>query len=99
MQRDFTFLDFVGQATEIARHFRLAPALARRLGIAEFDLEAEARRLCVVSASMTSWERDHADALDASRRRRIAAGAGVSVIRVSEVLWQFEMSRQMMDRA
>jgi hypothetical protein len=45
---------------------------------------------------MTTWERDHAEQLDASRRRRIAAGAGVGIVEVSQFIRQFEMTRQMM---
>jgi signal recognition particle subunit SRP54 len=46
--------------------------------------------------SMTPQERAKPDILKASRKRRIAAGAGVSVQEVNRLLAQFEQARKMM---
>lgn len=46
--------------------------------------------------SMTPRERRHPDLIKASRKRRIAAGAGVSVQEVNRLLKQFEQTREMM---
>lgn len=46
--------------------------------------------------SMTRLERQKPDILKASRKRRIAAGAGVSVQEVNRLLSQFEQARKMM---
>ncbi len=46
--------------------------------------------------SMTKLERQKPDILKASRKRRIAAGAGVSVQEVNRLLSQFEQARKMM---
>ena len=46
--------------------------------------------------SMTPKERANPDLLKASRKRRIAAGAGTSVQEVNKMLKQFEQSQQMM---
>ena len=46
--------------------------------------------------SMTPKERANPDLLKASRKRRIAAGAGVSIQDVNKMLKQFEQSQQMM---
>ncbi len=46
--------------------------------------------------SMTKLERQKPDVLKASRKRRIAAGAGVSVQEVNRLLSQFEQARKMM---
>ena len=46
--------------------------------------------------SMTPQERRHPDMLNASRRRRIAAGAGVTVQDVNALMRQFDQMRQMM---
>lgn len=46
--------------------------------------------------SMTPKERRNPDLIKASRKRRIAAGAGVSVQEVNKLLKQFEQTREMM---
>ncbi|MDC8445966.1 MAG: signal recognition particle protein [Nitrosomonas sp.] len=46
--------------------------------------------------SMTAQERTKPDMLKASRKRRIAAGAGVSVQEVNRLLAQFEQAKKMM---
>ena len=48
--------------------------------------------------SMTPKERHNPDLIKASRKRRIAAGAGVSVQEVNKLLKQFEQTREMMKR-
>ena len=45
---------------------------------------------------MTPQERAKPDLLKASRKRRIAAGAGVSVQEVNQLLNQFEQTQKMM---
>ena len=45
--------------------------------------------------SMTPQERHHPEVLNASRRRRIAAGAGVTVQDVNQLIRQYEQARQM----
>jgi signal recognition particle subunit SRP54 len=46
--------------------------------------------------SMTSFERSHPELIKASRKRRIAAGAGVQVMHVNQLLNQFEQTQKMM---
>ena len=46
--------------------------------------------------SMTLRERRRPDILNASRRKRIAAGAGVTVQDVNQLMRQFEQMRKMM---
>ena len=48
--------------------------------------------------SMTPFERRNPDIIKASRKRRIAAGAGVSVQEVNRVLKQFEQTRDVMKK-
>ncbi len=45
--------------------------------------------------SMTPQERHHPEVLNASRRRRIAAGAGVTVQDVNQLIRQYDQARQM----
>ncbi len=46
--------------------------------------------------SMTPFERTHPELIKASRKRRIAAGAGVQVMHVNQLLNQFEQAQKMM---
>ena len=45
---------------------------------------------------MTPQERSNPDILNPSRKRRIAAGAGVDISEVNRLVKQFEQSRKMM---
>jgi signal recognition particle subunit SRP54 len=53
-------------------------------------------RLEAIINSMTQQERAHPDLIKASRKRRIAAGAGVQVMHVNQLLNQFEQAQKMM---
>jgi signal recognition particle subunit SRP54 len=46
--------------------------------------------------SMTPFERSHPELIKASRKRRIAAGSGVQVMHVNQLLNQFEQTQKMM---
>ena len=46
--------------------------------------------------SMTEKERTHPELIKASRKRRIAAGSGVQVMHVNQLLKQFEQTQKMM---
>ena len=54
------------------------------------------RRIEGIINSMTPKERQFPDLLKASRKRRIATGAGVSVQEVNQLLKQFEQTQKMM---
>jgi signal recognition particle subunit SRP54 len=58
--------------------------------------ERAIRRLVGIIDSMTPGERAKPELLKASRKRRIAAGAGVSVQEVNRLLAQFEQTQKMM---
>ncbi len=64
------------------------------------DKQAEKalRRTEGIINSMTPKERRNPDIIKASRKRRIAAGAGVSVQEVNRLLKQFEQTREMMKK-
>ena len=55
-------------------------------------------RMETIIFSMTKYEREHPDCLNASRRSRIARGAGVTVQDVNIVIKQFNESRKMMKK-
>jgi signal recognition particle subunit SRP54 len=58
--------------------------------------ERRVARLEAIIQSMTPGERAKPEILKASRKRRIAAGAGVSVQEVNQLLNQFEQAQKMM---
>jgi len=60
--------------------------------------EKQLRRVEGIINSMTPEERMRPEILKASRKRRIAAGAGVPVQEVNRLLNQFEQMREMMKR-
>ncbi|MCS6944508.1 MAG: signal recognition particle protein [Sutterellaceae bacterium] len=75
----------------------LPAALAQAAGrVNEQDAERQLRRLQGIIDAMTPQERARPDIIKASRKRRIAAGAGVSVQEVNRLLSQFEQMQAMM---
>ncbi len=70
-------------------------ARARRAEAAR-STSAPSARLEGIINSMTPAERAKPELLKASRKRRIAAGAGVSVQEVNRLLTQFEQTQKMM---
>ncbi|MBR0416293.1 MAG: signal recognition particle protein [Firmicutes bacterium] len=58
--------------------------------------EIELRRSEAIICSMTKKEKEDPRILDASRRKRIAAGAGVSVTHVNQLIKKFEETKKMM---
>jgi signal recognition particle subunit SRP54 len=74
---------------------KLPAEIARAAQGATLD-EKRVARLEGIINSMTPQERAKPDLLKASRKRRIAAGAGVSVQEVNQLLNQFEQTQKMM---
>ena len=60
------------------------------------EAEKSIKKTEAILSSMTPYERRHPDVLNASRKRRIAAGAGVDVPAVNRLLKQFRDSQKMM---
>ncbi|MFK7965368.1 MAG: signal recognition particle protein [Burkholderiaceae bacterium] len=60
--------------------------------------ESQMKRMQGIIHSMTPRERTKPDLIKASRKRRIAAGAGVTVQEVNRMLSQFEQMRSMMKK-
>jgi signal recognition particle subunit SRP54 len=81
---------------------KLPSALASKAGqIGQNDIdraERDVRRMEGIICSMTPDERRKPELLKASRKRRIAAGAGVQVQEVNRLLNQFEQMRGMMKK-
>jgi signal recognition particle subunit SRP54 len=60
------------------------------------DPEKELKRIEAIIQSMTKAERRNHTILNASRRKRIAAGSGTSVREVNQLLKQFVEMKKMM---
>ncbi len=76
---------------------KLPAQLAQAAQSSQMD-EKQLRRVEGIIDSMTPAERMRPEILKASRKRRIAAGAGVPVQEVNRLLNQFEQMREMMKK-
>jgi signal recognition particle subunit SRP54 len=74
---------------------KLPAQLAQAAQGAPMDEKVVSRTVGIID-SMTAQERSRPEILKASRKRRIAAGAGVSVQEVNRLLAQFEQMQKMM---
>jgi signal recognition particle subunit SRP54 len=101
----FNLDDFMAQMVQVKKLGPMGKVMAMIPGMSELtrqvqmnerEVEAEAVRMKAIYDSMTDDERQEPDLLDGMRRRRIAAGAGVSIREVGTLIRQFEMSRDMM---
>jgi signal recognition particle subunit SRP54 len=75
---------------------KLPAQLAGQIDPAKLQDEKQFKRIVGIINSMTPQERRHPELLKASRKRRIAAGAGVPVQEVNRLLNQFEQMQKMM---
>ncbi|MFN7835564.1 MAG: signal recognition particle protein [Burkholderiaceae bacterium] len=102
--KDFDLNDFRDQISQMRRMGgiqsmldKLPAQLAQAAGNVKADeAEQQIKRLDGIICSMTPHERRKPDILKASRKRRIAAGAGVPVQEVNRLLVQYEQMRDMM---
>ncbi|MGA3156214.1 MAG: signal recognition particle protein [Steroidobacteraceae bacterium] len=98
----FDFSDLRSQLEQVRRMGGLGalvdklPAQMARGGLPAEQGDKELRRQIAMIDSMTPRERRTADAIDGSRRRRIAAGSGVQVQDVNRLLKQFQEMQRMM---
>ena len=67
---------------------------AKALKGAKLDEKAMAHQEAII-LSMTQAERDNPSSLNSSRKKRIAAGSGTSVVEVNRLLKQYEAMQQM----
>src|SRR5271166_2967915 len=97
----FTLQDFLEQTRQIKRMgsvqdlLKMVPGMGKLMAGREVD-ERELARVEAIICSMTPKERTDPRILNASRRRRIAAGSGTRVQDVNQLVKQFEASQKMM---
>jgi signal recognition particle subunit SRP54 len=78
---------------------KLPTEMTAKAGAADIDrAERDVRRMEGIICSMTPLERRKPELIKATRKRRIAAGAGVQVQDVNRLLNQFEQMRDMMKK-
>ena len=101
--KDFDLEDFkaqLGQMKKMGGISSLAdklPAQLTQMATTSPELQEKAlKRTEAIINSMTPLERRKPEILKASRKRRIAAGAGVQVQQVNQLLSQFEQMQKMM---
>jgi len=75
---------------------KLPAQLAGQINPAQLQDTRQLARIEGIINSMTTKERANPDLIKATRKRRIAAGAGVQVQEVNRLLKQFEQMQQMM---
>ena len=101
MKNRFTLQDYLEQMRSLKNMgsmedlLGMVPGLdAKQLKGAKIDERAMARTEAII-LSMTQKERDNPAILNASRKRRIAAGSGTSVVEINRLLKGFEAMNQM----
>jgi signal recognition particle subunit SRP54 len=104
MRRDqFTLEDFLGQMRQVRRMgpignlMGMLPGMGALKGMKDADVdEGELDRVEAIILSMTPEERRNPAMINGSRRKRIAAGAGVKVQHVNQLVKQFDQVRKLM---
>ncbi|HET9643591.1 MAG TPA: signal recognition particle protein [Burkholderiaceae bacterium] len=102
----FDLNDFLSQISQMKKMGglsqlmdKLPTELTAKAGAADMDrAEREVRRMEGIIQSMTPLERRKPELIKASRKRRIATGAGVQVQEVNRLLNQFEQMQGMMKK-
>ncbi|WP_207941752.1 signal recognition particle protein [Enterococcus sp. DIV2402] len=104
-ENNFDFNDFIEQFEQLENMgpledlMKMIPGMSQMPGLENFKLDPKdiARKKAMIY-SMTPAEREDPDLLNPSRRRRIAAGSGNSVVEVNRMIKQFKESRKMMQQ-
>ncbi len=98
MRAEFTLEDFREQIKEIKK-LGIDKILEALPGSPRVDLdtsEKELRRIEAIINSMTPEERNNPDIINASRKKRIAAGSGTTVQDINKLLKSYEEMKKLM---
>jgi signal recognition particle subunit SRP54 len=107
MKNEFSLQDFLDQLQKIRRMGPLGKVLGMIPGMSKLqmqsdfndeDIEKRIKKVEAIINSMTPHERRHPRVLKASRKKRIAAGSGVEVRDVNELLKQFQQMSRLMNQ-
>ena len=97
----FNFNDFRDQIAQVKKMGTLKdlasmiPGMGKALRDIDIPDDAFKQTEAIID-SMTPFERENPESINASRRERIAKGSGTSVMEVNKLLKQFEQTRKMM---
>ena len=101
MANDFNLEDYLEQMKQVKKMgnmqdlLNMVPGLSGKVKDTDIDEKALDRVEAMIQ-SMTPKERRNPQILDASRKRRIVRGAGVTIQELNQMLKQFEQGRAMM---
>lgn len=100
-RNEFDFTDFLAQIKQIKKMGNLKDLMSMIPGVGKAirDLDIDDNAFSEVESiiySMTLEERQSPNIIDASRKRRIAAGSGREVAQVNQLLKQFEQAKKAM---
>lgn len=102
LKNQFTLDDMLSQFTEVKKMGSLRDVLGMLPGMGNKKIDADqiddkaVDRSVAIIRSMTRKERLNPNLLNASRRKRIAAGSGTTVQDVNRLIRQFEETQKMM---
>ncbi len=97
----FDFNDFRNQINQIKKMGNLKSLASMIPGVGkaikDIDINDDAfKSIEAIIDSMTPYERQHPEAMNGSRRKRIAMGSGTKLEEVNRLLKQFDQTRKMM---
>jgi len=101
----FTLWDFYNQIQQVRSMGNIKdlagmlPGVGKAIKDIDIDNDTAFKGTEAIILSMTPYEREHPEAINGSRRKRIADGSGTSLQAVNQLLKQFEQSRKMMKMA
>ena len=100
----FNFNDFLAQMEQMKKLgsmksiMGMIPGMgnmAKQIGDMDLENSDEIKQIKALVSSMTRKERENPDLLNNTRKRRLAAGAGLEVVHVNRVLKQFKNAAKM----
>ncbi len=98
----FTLQDFYNQIQQVKKMGNIKdlagmiPGMSAALKDVDIDNDTAFKATEAIILSMTPYERENPDAINGSRRKRIADGSGTSLQEVNRLLKQFEGTRKAM---
>ena len=103
----FNFNDFLNQMEQMKKIGSMKSMLgmipgmsgmAKQLENIDLDNSSEVKSIKAMISSMTPKERENPDLLNNTRKRRIAAGAGMGQVQVNRIMKQFKSAAKMAKR-
>lgn len=97
----FDFNDFYGQIQQIKKMGNMKDLMGMIPGVGKMMKDVEIgddafKNIEAIIQSMTPFEKENPDAINPSRRNRIAKGSGTNLVEVNRLIKQFEDMRKVM---